>query len=45
MLWETATPLGVTVVPTLVEVDGEQCVAVQAGSGVDAQRMQAGIDN
>jgi len=45
VLWETATPLGVTVVPTLVEVDGEQCVAVQAGWDVDAQRMQAGIDN
>ena len=26
------------------EVDGEQYIAVQAGWGIDAQRMQAGID-
>ena len=45
VFWDTATPSGVTVVPTSFEVDGEQYVAVQAGWGVDAQRMQAGIDN
>ena len=44
VLWETATPSGVTGVPTSFEVDGEQYVAVQAGWGVDAQRMQSGID-
>ena len=30
--------------PTSFEIDGEQYVAVQSGWGVDAQRMQAGID-
>ena len=44
VLWETATPSGVTGVPTSFEVDGEQFVAVQSGWGVDAQRMQNGID-
>ena len=44
VLWETATPSGVTGVPSSFEVDGEQYVAVQSGWGVDAQRMQAGID-
>ena len=44
LLWEHAMPSGVTAVPTSFEVKGEQYVAVQAGWGVDAQRMQAGID-
>ena len=44
VLWEAATPSGVTGVPTSFEVDGEQFVAVQSGWGVDAQRMQGGID-
>ena len=44
VLWETSTPSGVTGVPTSFEIDGEQYVAVQSGWGVDAQRMQAGID-
>ena len=44
MLWETATPSGVTGVPSSFEVDGEQYVTVQSGWGVDAQRMQSGID-
>jgi alcohol dehydrogenase (cytochrome c) len=44
VLWETAMPSGVTGVPTSFEVNGEQYVAVQAGWGVDAQRMQNGID-
>lgn len=43
-LWEAATPSGVTGVPTSFEVDGEQYIAVQSGWGVDAQRMQGGID-
>ena len=44
VLWETAMPSGVTGVPSSFEVDGQQYVAVQAGWGVDAQRMQAGVD-
>jgi alcohol dehydrogenase (cytochrome c) len=44
VLWQTAMPSGVTGVPTSFEVNGEQYVAVQAGWGVDAQRMQNGID-
>jgi alcohol dehydrogenase (cytochrome c) len=44
VLWETAMPSGVTAVPSSFEVAGEQYVAVQAGWGVDAQRMQNGID-
>ena len=44
VLWETSTPSGVTGVPTSYEIDGEQYVAVQSGWGVDAQRMQGGID-
>ena len=35
---------GVTAVPTSFQVGGEQYIAVQAGWGVDAQRMQSGID-
>ena len=44
LLWEAATPSGVTGVPTSFEVDGEQYVAVQSGWGVDSQRMQGGMD-
>ena len=44
LLWEAATPSGVTGVPTSFEIDGEQYIAVQSGWGVDAQRMQGGID-
>jgi alcohol dehydrogenase (cytochrome c) len=44
LLWETAMPSSVTGVPTSFEVGGEQYIAVQAGWGVDAQRMQNGID-
>ena len=43
-LWETTMPSGVTGVPVSYEVDGEQYVAVQAGWGIDAQRMQSGVD-
>jgi alcohol dehydrogenase (cytochrome c) len=31
-------------VPSSFEIDGEQYIAVQAGWGIDAQRMQSGID-
>ena len=44
VLWETSTPSGVTGVPTSFEIDGQQYVAVQSGWGVDAQRMQNGVD-
>ena len=44
VLWEYNMPSGVTAVPSSFEVDGEQYIAVQAGWGVDAQRMQSGID-
>ena len=44
VLWETSTPSGVTGVPSAFEVDGEQYIAVLSGWGVDAQRMQSGID-
>jgi alcohol dehydrogenase (cytochrome c) len=44
VLWEYNMPSGVTAVPTSFEVNGEQYIAVQAGWGVDAQRMQSGID-
>jgi len=43
-LWETATPSGVTGVPSSYEVDGEQYVAVQSGWGVDAERMQGAFN-
>ena len=44
VVWEYATPSGVTGVPTSFEIDGVQYVAVQSGWGVDAQRMQSGLD-
>ena len=44
VLWETSTPSGVTGVPSAFEVDGEQYITVLSGWGVDAQRMQSGID-
>ena len=33
-----------TGVPTSFEIDGQQYVAVVSGWGVDAQRMQNGVD-
>jgi len=44
VLWEQSMPSGVTAVPSSYEVNGEQYIAVQAGWGIDAQRMQSGID-
>ena len=44
VLWETATPSGVTGVPSAFEVDGEQYISVLSGWGVDAQRTQNNID-
>ncbi len=45
VLWQYSMPSGVTAVPSSFEVNGEQYIAVQAGWGIDAQRMQAGIDS
>jgi len=44
VLWQMRTNSGVTAVPSSFEVDGKQYIAVQSGWGVDAQRMQDGID-
>lgn len=44
VLWKMRTNSGVTAVPSSFEVDGKQYIAVQSGWGVDAQRMQDGID-
>ena len=44
VLWEYPASSGITGVPSSFEVDGEQYIAVQAGWGVDAQRMQGAFD-
>jgi alcohol dehydrogenase (cytochrome c) len=44
VLWQTRLNSGVTGVPSSYEVDGVQYVAVQAGWGVDAERMQDGLN-
>lgn len=44
VLWSMKTNSGVTAVPSSFLVDGKQYVAVQSGWGVDAQRMQDGLD-
>jgi alcohol dehydrogenase (cytochrome c) len=43
-LWSLRTNSGVIGVPSSFAVDGRQYVAVQSGWGVDAQRMQSGLD-
>jgi alcohol dehydrogenase (cytochrome c) len=43
--WEHPTNSGITGVPSTFAVDGVQYIAVQAGWGVDAQRMQGAINN
>ena len=43
-LWEHQTNVGVIGVPTSYMVDGVQYVAVQAGWGLDAARMQNALD-
>ncbi len=45
LLWEHSAPSGVIGVPSSYEVDGEQYIAVQAGWGVDAQRLAGAIDH
>ncbi|WP_157263945.1 methanol/ethanol family PQQ-dependent dehydrogenase [Azohydromonas aeria] len=44
VLWEYPASSGVTGVPSSFEVDGEQYIAVQAGWGVDAERMQGAFN-
>jgi len=43
VVWETRLNSGVTGVPSSYMVDGVQYIAVQAGWGVDAERMLGGI--
>ena len=45
VLWQFPAPSPVIGVPTSFEVDGEQYVAVEAGWGVDAQRIQGALDS
>ncbi len=44
ILWEYPMPSGVVGVPSSFEVDGEQYIAVQAGWGVDAERIQGAFN-
>ncbi len=44
VLWQMKTNSGVTAVPSSYSVGGKQYIAVQSGWGVDAQRMQDGLD-
>jgi alcohol dehydrogenase (cytochrome c) len=44
VLWKYKMPSGVTAVPSSYEINGEQFIAVQAGWGIDAERMQSGIN-
>jgi alcohol dehydrogenase (cytochrome c) len=44
VLWQYPMPSGVVGVPTSFEVDGEQYIAVQAGWGVDAERLQGAFN-
>ena len=40
LLWEQKLNSGITGMPVAYEVDGTEYIAVQAGWGVDAQRIQ-----
>ena len=44
VLWQWRTNSGITAVPSSYTVDGVQYIAVQAGWGVDAQKMQDALD-
>ncbi len=44
VLWEFPTPSGVVGVPSSFEADGEQYIAVMAGWGVDAERIQGAMN-
>ena len=45
VLWKFQTGSGVVAPPITWQDKGEQYIAVQSGWGVDAQRMQSGIDS
>ena len=45
VVWETRLNSGVTGVPSTYMIDGVQYIAVQAGWGVDAERMLGGISS
>jgi alcohol dehydrogenase (cytochrome c) len=44
IVWEVKLNSGVTGVPAAYEVDGTQYIAVQAGWGVDAERMRGALN-
>lgn len=44
ILWQNRLSSGVTGVPSSFMVDGVQYIAVQSGWGVDAERMQGGLN-
>ena len=44
LLWQQPTNSGIIGVPTSYMVDGVQYIAVQAGWGLDAQRMQGALN-
>jgi alcohol dehydrogenase (cytochrome c) len=44
LLWEFPTNSGIVGQPTSFSVDGKQYIAVQSGWGVDAQKMQNGLN-
>ncbi len=44
ILWQQRTSSGIIGVPVSYMIDGVQHIAVQAGWGIDAQRMQGAID-
>ena len=44
ILWQQRTSSGIIGVPVSFMIDGVQHIAVQAGWGIDAQRMQGAID-
>jgi alcohol dehydrogenase (cytochrome c) len=44
LLWEFPTNSGIVGQPTSFAIDGQQYIAVQSGWGVDAQKMQNGLN-
>lgn len=44
VLWQQRTNSGITGIPSSFAVDGVQYVAIQSGWGIDAHKMQSGID-
>ncbi|HXV63377.1 MAG TPA: PQQ-binding-like beta-propeller repeat protein, partial [Vicinamibacteria bacterium] len=44
LLWQQRTSSGITGIPSSFAVDGVQYIAVQSGWGIDAHKMQSGLD-